>query len=74
MKTIKEKLDDLIDIEIEYLKSLCAYDKNDELYQIILNQFGYKDLTEDDIKKNIKCDLIWNKQNRKDNKNGTDRI
>jgi hypothetical protein len=51
MKTIKEKLDDLIDIEIEYLKSLCAYDKNDELYQIILNQFGYKNLTEDDIKK-----------------------
>jgi hypothetical protein len=51
MKTIKEKLDDLIDIEIEYLKSLCAYDKNDDLYQIILNQFGYKDLTEDDIKK-----------------------
>jgi hypothetical protein len=50
MKTIKQKLDDLIDIEIEYLKSLCAYDKNDELYQIILNQFGYKDLTEDDIK------------------------
>jgi hypothetical protein len=51
MKTIKEKLDDLTDIEIEYLKSLCAYDKNDELYQIILNQFGYKNLTEDDIKK-----------------------
>jgi len=51
MKTIKEKLDDLIDIEIEYLKSLCAYDKKDDLYQIILNQFGYKNLTEDDIKK-----------------------
>jgi hypothetical protein len=51
MKTIKEKLDDLIDIEIEYLKSLCIYDKNDELYKIVLNQFGYKDLTEDDIKK-----------------------
>jgi hypothetical protein len=51
MKTIKEKLDDLIDMEIEYLKSLCAYDKYDELYQIVLNQFGYKDLKEDDIKK-----------------------
>jgi hypothetical protein len=51
MKTIKEKLDDLIDIEIEYLKSLCIYDKNDELYQIVLNQFGYKDLTEENIKK-----------------------
>ena len=51
MKTTKEKLDALIDIEIEYLKSLCNYDKNDELYQIILNQFGYKDLKEDDIKK-----------------------
>ena len=51
MKTIKEKLDDLIDIEIEYLKSLCNYDKYDELYQIVLNQFGYKDLKEDDIKK-----------------------
>jgi hypothetical protein len=39
MKTTKQKIDDLIDIEIEYLKSLCIYDKNDELYQIILNQF-----------------------------------
>ena len=51
MKTTEQKLDDLIDIEIEYLKSLCIYDKNDELYQIILNQFGYKDLKEDDIQK-----------------------
>jgi hypothetical protein len=41
MKTIKEKLDDLIDIEIEYLKSLCAYDKNDELYQIILTAWNW---------------------------------
>jgi hypothetical protein len=51
MMTTKQKLDALIDIEIEYLKSLCNYDKNEELYQIILNQFGYKDLKEDDIKK-----------------------
>lgn len=51
MKTIKEKLDDLIDMEIEYIKSLCAYDKDDELYQIVLNQFGYKKLKDDDIKK-----------------------
>lgn len=51
MKTIKEKLDDLIYIEIDWLKSLCIEDKDDELYQIVLNQFGYKDLKEDDIKK-----------------------
>jgi len=51
MMTTKQKLDALIDIEIEYLKSLCNYDKNEELYQIILNQFDYKDLKEDDIKK-----------------------
>ncbi len=51
MMTTKQKLDALIDIEIEYLKSLCNYDKNEELYQIILNQFGYKDLKEDDIQK-----------------------
>jgi hypothetical protein len=51
MMTTQQKLDALIDIEIEYLKSLCNYDKNEELYQIILNQFGYKDLKEDDIKK-----------------------
>jgi hypothetical protein len=27
------------------------YLKYDELYQIVLNQFGYNDLKEDDIKK-----------------------
>jgi hypothetical protein len=51
MKTVKQKLDDLIDMEIEYLKSLCIYDKYDELYQIVFKHFGYKDLKEDDIKK-----------------------
>jgi hypothetical protein len=51
MKTIKEKLDDLIYIEIDWLKSLCIQDKNDELYHIVLNQFGFKDLTDEDIKK-----------------------
>jgi hypothetical protein len=50
MKTVKEKLDDLIDTEIEYLTSLCLHNNYAELYQIILNQFGYKDLTENEIK------------------------
>ena len=50
MKTTEQKLDDLIDIEIEYLTSLCSHNDYHELYQIILNQFGYKDLTENEIK------------------------
>ena len=54
MKTTKQMLDDLIDVEIEYLKSLCIYDKYDELYQIIFNQFGYKNLKQKDIKKEYK--------------------
>jgi hypothetical protein len=50
MKTTEQKLDDLIDIEIEHLTSLCSHNDYDELYQIILNRFGYKDLTENEIK------------------------
>ena len=50
MKTVEEKLDDLIDAEIDYLTSLCLYNDYDELRQIILNNFGYKDLTENQIK------------------------
>jgi hypothetical protein len=50
MKTTEQKLDDLIDTEIEYLTSLCLHNDYDELYQIILNQFGYKELTENEIK------------------------
>jgi len=63
MKTTKQKLDDLIDIEIEYLKSLCNYDKYDELYQIILNKFGYKDLKEDEIKEQYKLNFEWDNIN-----------
>lgn len=51
MKTTEQKLDDLIDVEIEHLTSLCSHNDYDELRQIILNQFNYKDLTEDQIKK-----------------------
>ena len=50
MKTVEEKLDNLIDAEIDYLTSLCLYNDYDELRQIILNNFGYKDLTENQIK------------------------
>jgi len=50
MKTVEQKLDDLIDAEINYLTSLCSHNDYDELHQIILNNFGYKDLTEDQIK------------------------
>ena len=50
MKTVEEKLDDLIDAEIGYLTSLCSHNDYDELRQIILNNFGYKDLTENQIK------------------------
>jgi predicted nucleic-acid-binding Zn-ribbon protein len=33
MKTTEQKLDDLIDTEIEYLTSLCLHNNYDELYQ-----------------------------------------
>jgi hypothetical protein len=49
MKTTKEKLDELIDMEIEDLTSLCLHDNYNELYHIIYNKFGYKDLTDDEI-------------------------
>ena len=51
IQTTEQKLDDLIDVEIEHLTSLCSHNDYDELRQIILNQFNYKDLTEDQIKK-----------------------
>jgi len=63
MKTTKQKLDDLIDLEIEYLTSLCIQNNYDELYQIILNQFGYKDLKEDDIKEQYKIKFEWDNIN-----------
>ena len=49
MKTTKEKLDELIDMEIEDLTSLCLHDNYNELYHIIYNKFGYKDLTDEQI-------------------------
>jgi hypothetical protein len=49
MKTTKKKLDELIDAEIENLISLCLHDDYNELYHIIYNKFGYKDLTDDEI-------------------------
>jgi hypothetical protein len=49
MKTTKEKLDELIDMEIENLTSLCLHDNYNELYHIIYNKFGYKDLTDEQI-------------------------
>ena len=49
MKTVKEKLDELIDAEIEHLNSLSLHDNYNELYHIIYNKFGYKDLTDDEI-------------------------
>jgi adenine-specific DNA methylase len=55
MKTIEEKLDAIIANEIEYLTSLCKEywieNKYDELYQIVLEKFGYKNLSEEDINK-----------------------
>lgn len=50
MKTIKEKLDELIDAEVEHLTSLCLHDNYNELCDVIYNKFGYKDLTDDQIK------------------------
>jgi hypothetical protein len=49
MKTVKEKLDELIDAEVEHLTSLCLHDNYNELCDIIYNKFGYKDLTDDEI-------------------------
>ena len=49
MKTTKEKLDELIDMEIENLTSLCLHDNYNELYHIIYNKFGYKVFTDDEI-------------------------
>jgi hypothetical protein len=49
MKTTKEKLDELIDAEVEHLTSLCLHDNYNELFDIIYNKFGYKDLTDDEI-------------------------
>jgi hypothetical protein len=49
MKTVKEKLDELIDMEIENLTSLCLHDNYNELFHIIYNKFGYKDLTDEQI-------------------------
>jgi hypothetical protein len=49
MKTTKEKLDELIDAEVEHLTSLCLHDNYNELCDIIYNKFGYKDLTDDEI-------------------------
>jgi hypothetical protein len=49
MKTVKEKLDELIDMEIENLTSLCLHDNYNELCHIIYNKFGYKDLTDEQI-------------------------
>ena len=49
MKTTKEKLDELIDMEIENLTSLCLHDNYNELYHIIYNKFGYKGLTDKQI-------------------------
>ena len=49
MKTVKEKLDELIDMEIENLTSLCLHDNYNELCDIIYNKFGYKDLTDEQI-------------------------
>ena len=49
MKTVKEKLDELIDAEVEHLTSLCLHDNYNELFHIIYNKFGYKDLTDDEI-------------------------
>jgi hypothetical protein len=51
MKTIEEKLDAIIANEIEYLTSLCIENKYDELYQIVLEKFGYKNLSKEDINK-----------------------
>ena len=51
MKTTKQKLDAIIANEIEYLTSLCIEDKHDELHQIVLDKFGYKNLSEEDINK-----------------------
>jgi hypothetical protein len=39
----------LIDAEIEHLNSLSLHDNYNELYHIIYNKFGYKDLTDDEI-------------------------
>ena len=49
MITVKKKLDELIDAEIENLNSLCLHDNYNELYHIIYNKFGYKDLTDEQI-------------------------
>ena len=49
MKTTKEKLDELIDAEVEHLTSLCLHDNYNELFDIIYNKFCYKDLTDDEI-------------------------
>lgn len=49
MKTTKEKLDELIDAEVEHLTSLCLHDNYNELCDIIYNKFGYKDLTDEQI-------------------------
>jgi hypothetical protein len=39
----------LIDAEVEHLTSLCLHDNYNELFDIIYNKFGYKDLTDDEI-------------------------
>jgi hypothetical protein len=51
MNTTKEKLDELIDAEVEHLTSLCLHDNYNELCDIIYNKFGYKDLTDEQIEK-----------------------
>ena len=63
MKTVEEKLDDLIDAEIDYLTSLCLYNDYDELRQIILNNFGYKDLTENQIKEEYQSRFDYEENN-----------
>ena len=65
MKTTEQKLDDLIDTEIEYLTSLCLHNDYDELYQIILNRFGYKDLTENEIKEQYQARFDEEEENIK---------
>ena len=63
MKTVEEKLNDLIDAEIDYLTSLCLYNDYDELRQIILNNFGYKDLTENQIKEEYQSRFDYEENN-----------
>jgi hypothetical protein len=63
MKTVEEKLDNLIDAEIDYLTSLCLYNDYDELRQIILNNFGYKDLTENQIKEEYQSRFDYEENN-----------